>query len=317
MATFQSTDLLSVSHPPSILSGGYSLGLIGWPLAHSLSPRLHTAALRAAGLEGEYRLYPIAPGAAQEKELADLLEQVRKKELHGLNVTIPHKQAVIPLLDELTPVARAVGAVNTIYPRDRGLIGENTDVFGFLADVNRFIVAALSALPVTESVTPKRTALVLGAGGAARAVVYALLLSGWNVFIAARRLEQAKEVGERFAMSREQLSGDYERPSAICHSPSAIGDIAPTCQLIVNCTPLGMSPNITASPWPEAVPFPSHAMVYDLVYHPVETAFVRSARQAGLQAANGLGMLIEQAALSFECWTGRVADREAMRKAGS
>ena len=137
------------------------------------------------------------------------MEQVRKKELHGLNVTIPHKQAVIPWLDELTPVARAVGAVNTIYPRDRGLIGENTDVFGFLADVNQSVVAALSALPVTESVTHKRTALVLGAGGSARAVVYALLLSGWNVFIAARRLEQAKEVGEQFAMSCEQLSGDY------------------------------------------------------------------------------------------------------------
>ena len=113
------------------------LGLIGHPLGHSLSPKIHTAALKACGLQGEYSLFPIAPEDMQG--LKDLLTRVRGGEIHGLNVTIPHKQNVIPLLDELTPTAQAIGAVNTISMRNGKLVGDNTDAPGFLADLQNFL----------------------------------------------------------------------------------------------------------------------------------------------------------------------------------
>ena len=113
------------------------LGLLGYPLGHSLSPAIHGAALRSCGLDGSYSLFPIPPDDKQRLE--DLLESVRQGEIAGLNVTIPHKQNVIPFLDELTPTAKAIGAVNTIYLRDHQLIGENTDAPGFLADLKRFL----------------------------------------------------------------------------------------------------------------------------------------------------------------------------------
>src|SRR5215208_6339717 len=148
------------------------LGLIGYPLSHSLSPQIHTAALQACGLEGEYSLFPIAP--ADRQGLQDLLSRLRSGEVQGLNVTIPHKQNVIPLLDELTPTAESIGAVNTIYLRDNKLMGDNTDTMGFITDLKRF----LNALP--SSIVARPWSLVLGAGGSARAVVYALLNDGWD-----------------------------------------------------------------------------------------------------------------------------------------
>ena len=113
----------------------WQLGLVGWPLGHSLSPLMHTAALQSAGLVGEYRLFPIPPGPEEETLLADLLDKVKTGELDGLNVTIPHKQSVIPLLDSLSPAARAIGAVNTISMKDGQLTGDNTDWLGFSRDL--------------------------------------------------------------------------------------------------------------------------------------------------------------------------------------
>src|SRR6185503_17589485 len=171
------------------------LGLIGYPLGHSLSPRIHSAALRACGLVGDYSLFPIQP---DDKEgLKDLLARVCSSEITGLNVTIPHKQNVIPLLDVLTETAETVGAVNTIYLRNNKLIGDNTDAPAFLAGLSKFLagfpspVRAEQSRGVEEGIKVKgKKALVLGAGGSARAIVYALLKDGWNVILAARRFEQ-------------------------------------------------------------------------------------------------------------------------------
>lgn len=279
----------------------YHLGLIGYPLEHSLSPKLHNAALRALGLAGEYRLYPVPSTGAGERELRALLEQMRAGEIHGLNVTIPHKRAVIPLLDELTPTAQAIAAVNTIIPRGGKLIGDNTDAPGFLADLYRAFPSLRPAHPVAS---PKLQAegadlphaFILGAGGSARAVAYALLQDGWQLTIAARRPAQARSLVKDLAPYARQAS--VIRPATFDFRPAA-------CDLIVNCTPLGMSPNVEASPWPEDVPFPQGAAVYDLVYNPRETRLVAAARAAGLPAVTGLGMLIEQAALAFEHWVGQ------------
>jgi len=140
------------------------LGLIGYPVSHSLSPKIHNAALMACGLRGDYSLFPIHPDDMQG--LRDMLNYVLTEEIHGLNVTIPHKHTVIPLLDELTPIARTIGAVNTIYSREKKLIGDNTDVPGFLSDLKRFSSLECDDLLVNmEAQALQKSALVLGAGG--------------------------------------------------------------------------------------------------------------------------------------------------------
>lgn len=268
------------------------LGLIGYPLGHSLSPKLHNAAFHASGLQGDYSLFPVEPDNRQG--LKEILDRVRSGEIHGLNVTIPHKQNVIPFLDELTHTAKAIGAVNTIYFREKMLIGDNTDAGGFLADLKRILT--------TETWGIERLkALVLGAGGAARAVIYALLKDGWDVTVAARRIGQAEQLATSFKQNDFQIT-NYELSNIDLSNFS----------LVVNTTPLGMTPNIDQSPWPEQLPFPPHAVIYDLVYNPRETKLVREADLQGWPATTGLGMLIEQAALSFEIWTGHKPSREAM-----
>lgn len=272
----------------------FFLGLIGYPLVQSRSPDLHHAALRASGLRGEYRLYPIAPLPEGKTALEAILQKLRAGELHGLNVTIPHKQAVLPYLDRLTPVAQAVGAVNTLFMENGRLIGDNTDAEGFLTDLRRLL--------------PERHghALVLGAGGSARAVVYALARAGWRVTVAARRVNQAAMLIGDLALHQTARAIPLQADSL-----ARLTDLA----LIVNATPVGMIPNIHASPLPEGAPLPSGAVLYDLIYKPPETLLMRQGRAAGLKVFNGLGMLVEQAALSFERWTGIDPDRAVMRQA--
>lgn len=256
------------------------LGLIGYPLGHSLSPKIHAAALNACKLQGCYSLFPIHP--EDKQGLKDLLARVRSGEIYGLNVTIPHKQNVIELMDELTPTAQVIGAVNTIFMRGNKLIGDNTDAPGFLSDLKR---VSNSIFSIPHSV------LVLGAGGSARAVVYALLNAGWKVTLAARRMTQAQQLADSFNNYNLQITED-----AAFHIPHS--------SLIVNTTPLGMAPDIETSPLPENTTFAENTFIYDLVYNPRETKLVRDARAQGLNASTGLGMLVEQAALAFETWTG-------------
>src|SRR5690606_9763738 len=200
----------------------FRLGLIGYPLGHSLSPKIHAAALRACGLQGTYSLFPIP--SEDKPALQALLTRIRFGEIHGLNVTIPHKQSVIELMDELTLTAKAIGAVNTIYFRESKLIGDNTDAPGFLSDLKRVMSENQS------SIANRKSAIVLGAGGSARAVVYALLHDGWNVTLAARRIEQAQQLAKSFP--------GYNLSLTIFDLRSLDFD------LIVNTTPLGMMPNI-------------------------------------------------------------------------
>jgi shikimate dehydrogenase len=268
----------------------FELGLIGYPLAHSLSPKIHTAALKACGLQGDYSLFPIHPD--DQQGLKALLSRVRSGEITGLNVTIPHKQNVIELMDGLTPTAKAIGAVNTIYMQDDKLIGDNTDAHGFLSDLKKFVNEETGRQVNTN-------ALILGAGGSARAVVYALLINNWNVTLAARRIEQAQSLTQSFSNYQLPITNFTDLPLSTFH-------------LIVNTTPLGMTPNIEVSPLPENINLSPHTIIYDLVYNPRETKLVKDARAQGLSASTGLGMLIEQAALAFEKWTGHNPPREIL-----
>jgi shikimate dehydrogenase len=266
------------------------LGLIGYPISHSLSPKIHSAALQACGLNGSYSLFPIH--ADDKQGLKALLSCVRSDEISGLNVTIPHKQNVIEFMDELTPTAKAIGAVNIIYMKENKLLGDNTDAPGFLTDLKKFLTTKIQK-------HGELNALVLGAGGSARAVIYALVNDGWNVTVAARQIEKAQELALQFKnvnvigfkLSTFQLSN---------------------FQLMVNTTPLGMTPNMDLSPLPENILLPSHLSIYDLVYNPRQTKLVRDARLQGLNATTGLGMLIEQAALGFDLWTGHNPSREIL-----
>jgi shikimate dehydrogenase len=277
----------------------YSLGLIGYPLGHSLSPVLHQTALAEAGLKGEYELFPILPLPDGISDLEDLINRMRAGEIQGLNVTIPHKQSVLPLVDELTPSAAAMGAVNTLVMQSGKLVGDNTDAPGFWAD--------LSHLPIQKA----ETALVLGAGGAARAVVYALLTLGWQVRITDLRPEQAESLRAHFCTQNPASS----KLEVIELTPKAIEQTGLRSDLIVNTTPMGMHPNVDNCAWPEGIPLPERACIYDVVYNPMETKFLKLASAAGLPCRNGLGMLVEQAALSFERWTGFSPSRSRMLEA--
>jgi len=278
------------------LTFDFRLGLIGYPLSHSLSPKIHAAALQSCGLEGDYSLFPVHPD--DEQGLKDLLARVRSDEIHGLNITIPHKQNVIPHLDELTATAESIGAVNTIYLREDKLIGDNTDAAGFLTDLKQFLDNRQSIIANCKS------SIVLGSGGSARAVVFGLLDNGWKVTIAARRTEQAQQLADSFIDYRLRIT-NYELSNIDLSNIS----------LVVNTTPVGMTPNTNHSPWPENFPFPPQAAIYDLVYNPPRTKLVKDACSQGLPATTGLGMLIEQAALSFEIWTGHKPPRKAMFEA--
>jgi shikimate dehydrogenase len=220
---------------------------------------------------------------------------VRALGFRGVNVTVPHKAAVIPFLDEIAPAARAIGAVNTIVVEAGGrLVGHNTDAGGFLADL------------AAQGVEPAgRRALVLGAGGAARAVVYALATTGAVVTIASRRAAQAQQL----IVDLQAHVGD----APLRYRPLQDPDAAPG-DLIVNATPVGMSPRVDEAPWPGR-PLPRDCFVYDLIYNPAETVLMRRAREAGGAAANGLGMLVQQGALAFELWLGEWPDVQVMYKA--
>ena len=278
----------------------YHLGLVGFPLEHSLSPQIHMAALKAQHLEGRYDLFPFPPTSEGFEGIQSLIEQMHRGDLHGLNVTIPHKITLIPYLDRLTPISRAIGAVNALRLEGDELVGDNFDCASFLADLTlQLKQAGLLAL----CQRPGRSALVLGAGGSARAVVYGLLSQGWQVSVASRQLAQAQELVHAFSLTSAITCCDLDG--------LASSDVS-GFDLIVNATPLGMHPGTGASPWPDGLPFPSAAFVYDLVYTPSETALLRSARSVGLPTANGLGMLVRQAAMSFCYWTGQEPPMEVM-----
>jgi shikimate dehydrogenase len=264
------------------------LALLGYPLGHSVSPAMHTAALAELGLtDWSYQPWPVAPDY-----LPAAVARLRAPDYAGANVTVPHKAAVIPHLDGLTPVAQAIGAVNTILKHEGRLLGHNTDAAGLLADLYNHDVKLA-----------RRVVLVLGGGGAARAAVAACLGVGAKVRVLARQRAQADSLTSL---------GPLE-----IYDWTPLGWLA-ACDgaaLILNATSVGMAPNVDASPWLAGTPFPPEAFIYDLVYNPARTRLTLDAEAAGLRAATGLGMLVEQGALALERWTGRTVGRAAMRRA--
>jgi shikimate dehydrogenase len=212
---------------------------------------------------------------------------------------------VIPLLDDVDSAAQAIGAVNTIVIQeqpdtDKKLVGYNSDWSGFLAD-----------LADNDVKVRGRQCLVLGAGGSARAIAYALATSGARVVLFARRLAQAQALIDHLQMR----GPGFHLKAADWKARSRIIADGPDDPLIVNCTPLGMVPDIGSSPWPESASFPPGAIVYDLVYRPAETRLIQQARLAGCWTAGGLGMLLHQGAQAFQLWTGADPSLQIMAEA--
>lgn len=283
------------------MSAALSLGLIGWPLEHSLSPHMHEAALQEMGIQGSYRLYPIPTGPGSETALRDLLEEVRRRRIHGLNVTIPYKWDVQQLADSRSKTVKIAGAANTLYMQGERLVAENTDIPGLHASIHGSLIASPGQGAEDKPI------LILGAGGAARAAVVVAYQLERCVILAARRLEQAEklkaEISARIPVSIETVRLDR-----------AGLDGLPELALIVNTTPVGMYPHANASPWPDDVAMPA-AGLYDMIYNPPDTYLMQQARRSGARVANGLDMLVEQAALSLEIWTGCPVSRPVMKSA--
>jgi shikimate dehydrogenase len=265
------------------------VGVMGWPIAHTLSPAMHNAAFRALDMNWAY-----VPLAVPPAQVGAAVAGLRALGFRGCNVTVPHKEAVIAHLDRCPPRVARFGAVNTlIVERDEDrpatVAGENTDVQGFICALRR------------GGFEPQgRRVLVIGAGGAARGVVFSLCSAGAAaVTVVNRTLARA----ERLVADLEPLAGGT-RLEAGALSRQALARGAEQAELLVHTTSLGMWPHAQTSIWPADLPYPPHLALCDLVYRPEVTRIMQQAQAAGAWTLGGLGMLVEQAALSFEMWTG-------------
>ncbi len=253
--------------------------LLGRPVAHSLSPAMHNAAFRELGLNAVYVAFEVS-------DLARAVAGLRGLQIPGVSVTIPLKEEIIPLLDELDPRAARIGAVNTVVNRGGQLIGHNTDWLG-----------ALMALEEQTQITGKRF-LILGAGGAARAIAFAVLEKGGQVAIT------DVDHGKSLALSR-QLGAAAVAPGQLGEYPAAV---------LINATPVGMEPKSDDIPLDPNL-LAHYRVVMDIVYKPLDTRLLQEARTRGCQVIDGLRMLIHQGAAQFELWTGRPAPLDIMARA--
>lgn len=266
------------------------VGIIGYPLGHSISPAFQQAGFDELEIDARYETW-----ATPSDELAERVESLRADDVLGANVTVPHKQAVMPLLDEILPVAESIGAVNTIINRESFLIGANTDAGGFTRSLEQ--EARFSAA--------RKRALIVGAGGAARAVAFGLAWEGVSELIIVNRTpEKAVE-----------LAGDVSEATAAETRGSGfdVFSYGGGFDLIVNCTSMGMA----GGPDPEGIPpvadlLKRGVLVCDLVYNPRETPLLALARERGARVLGGIGMLVYQGAASFEFWTDREPPEDIM-----
>lgn len=285
---------------PPITGHTRVVGVIGWPIEHTVSPPMHNAAFEALGMDWCYVAYPVRPN-----RLPEAIAGVRGLGLGGINVTVPHKQAMLALVDDLTPAARAIGAVNTVLIEADRLIGHNTDAVGFVR-----------ALREAGFEPEGCRALMLGAGGAARAVGYALTSVGARLTILNRSAERA------MALAADLVDGcpaDATNPdNRVAAAPlntDALRRASESVDLIVNATPLGMWPHVDVCAWPDDVAYPAGVFTYDLIYNPRETRLMARARTAGGRAVDGLGMLVHQGAEAFALWTGHEPPADVMYRA--
>lgn len=269
-----------------------NFGILGYPVGHSLSPQMHMAAFKAAGfINYNYILLPVQSG-----RLYLAVEGLKNLNFRGANVTIPHKQKIIPFLDAMDADAMIIGAVNTIINDGGFLTGYNTDVTGFL-----------SALVEANFLPEGSNAVILGAGGAARAILWGLCKKRvGSVAIGARNPQKAQTLANDFwnygsVEGFDWNSGDFK-------------DFLHTADILINTTPLGMSPNLDDMPPVDLKLLPEGALVYDIIYTPAETKLLRTARELGYPTLNGMSMLLLQGKEAFRLFTGELPDMKVMSR---
>ncbi len=291
---------MSINSKRIVRAAPLRLGLIGNPVAHSLSPRFQQAALDALGIRARYELW-LTPA----NRLVERIRSLCDKNCLGANVTIPHKQAVLALLDKVDPLAGQIGAINTIVHRDDYLYGYNTDGLGLLYALRE---QGIGELVQEGQVSLKSyTAVLLGAGGAARGAAFALASAGIErLVILNRHLERAQ-------MLAADIQQHYDTPIFSLSDPSFL--IPHPSSIIINATSLGMHEDASMLPAEVLERFASDTFVYDMIYNPSQTYLLCQARIIGLRTANGLSMLLHQGALAFTLWTGKPAPLDVMRAA--
>jgi len=264
--------------------------IIGHPIGHSLSPLIHNTAFRHQGLNYVYMAMEITP-----ENLSKGLRGLTALGCVGANVTIPYKEDVLPHMNHLSEVAKAIGAVNTIVCQEDQLYGDNTDVSGFLAPI---VDLPLKNTPMT----------ILGAGGAARAAAFGLVqyFDPQPLTLVARRVDQAQNIVRDFSGLSSRIN--------VCDFPSSSTSIQKS-RLIVNATPLGMHPHVDQTPLDRSIYFSSNQVVYDMVYRPNRTRLLKQAESQGAQVIGGLNMLIHQAAAAYKQWTHHDMPLDVVRNA--
>lgn len=267
-------------------------GVLGWPVAHSLSPPMHNAAIAALGLRWVYVAFPVRP-----ERIAEAIAGARAMGIVGLNCTIPHKELVLPFVDEIDAAASAIKAVNTLHFREDGSVaGYNTDAYGFAQTI-----LAEAELPLAGE-----TVLVLGSGGAARGMAAGAAMEGARKVILANR---TRDRAERIVADLAPRWPDT-RWEVVQHSPPSLANAAGRARVVANATSLGMRPS-DPLPIPAECLSPEH-VVFDTVYAPPETALLVAARERGAIAVGGLGMLARQGAKSLAIWSGLQPDEDLM-----
>lgn len=269
----------------------YQLGLIGYPVEHSLSPWIHRHLLEQSGLAGDYRLFEIKP----EDSFAEKIQKV-KNVVDGFNVTVPYKQKIIPYLDELDEVAEEMQAVNTVLFKDGKWIGYNTDGIGYLRSLKKAYPAIFEQ--------KEANILIIGAGGAARAIYYALIKEGFqSIDIANRTLEKAEDIAD--------LGGLTSRTTI--YSIEEIEEHLVQYDVIIQTTSIGMK-SVNLNPVVTIKQLKEGAIVSDIVYQPIETTLLKDAKESQANVLYGHTMLLYQAQAAFEIWTHERVDVTKMEK---
>ena len=269
-----------------------NFGIIGYPVEHSLSPKMFMAAFKTGGFPN----YNYIPMPMPSGRLMLVVDGVKGLEFRGINVTIPHKTNIMKYLDSIDPDAKIIGAVNTVVNDGGMLTGYNTDVTGFI-----------SALAEADFMPEDCNAVILGAGGAARAVAWGLCKrKAGNITIGARNEEKAKAFAKDFSLygsieGYDWLSNEFK-------------EILQTADILINTTPLGMFPNVDAIPPVDLTLLPEGAFVYDIIYTPAKTKFLQKAEELGFPTLNGMTMLLLQGREAYRLFTGQIPDLDIMHR---
>ena len=287
--------MASLVRKSNVMSDPIRVGIFGWPVAHSKSPQMHESAARALGIELQYERFEVAPD-----DLADSVRRKHEAAIDGYNLTVPHKEAIMTLIDEVAPAAQAIGAVNTVVGADGRYVGHNTDAPGLVRSLEEAGVQVGNARVV-----------VLGAGGAARAAVVGLSHAGaGEITVLSRRPEQSEALSHSLGAHVEcNLDAAPLSEASRCFE---------TATLLVQATSATLESNPGALEFAASLPIealPAEAIVVDMVYEPLKTSVLSRAEDRGLTIVDGLGMLLHQGAIAFEMWTGFEPPLDVMRSA--